>query len=271
MFRADGSPMPHDECYMVDVLRTGISVRQQEIQVERPDGLRGIALVDIEAIKDNDGNIIGAVNCFQDVTERKRALEREQMLAREVDHRAKNLLALVQAAVQLTKADSAEDFKAAIGGRLQALSNAHSLIAQSRWAGADLRTLVTEELAPYKIVGGTRISIAGPSLVLEPKSAQSLAMILHELITNAVKHGSLSVSSGRLLVEWSRSETELVIRWSESGGPPVTAPNRQGFGTRMLGPVVQMSLRGRYQVDWDPGGLRCEMFIPLDHVLPNHQ
>src|SRR5262249_27388598 len=136
---------------------------------------------------------------------------------------------------------------------------------------ADLRTLVTEELAPYRIVGGSRINISGPSLVLEPKAAQSIAMILHELITNAVKHGSLSASSGRLLVEWLRNETELVIRWSESGGPPVTAPSRQGFGTRMLGPVIQMSLKGRYRFDWNLDGLRCEMFIPLDQVLPNHQ
>ena len=106
---------------MADVLRSGISVRQQEVHIERPDGSRGIALVDIEAVKDSDGDIIGAVNCFQDITERKRAEEREKMLAGEVDHRAKNLLALVQAAVQLTHADTVKDFKAAIEGRLQAL------------------------------------------------------------------------------------------------------------------------------------------------------
>jgi PAS domain-containing protein len=129
MYRPDGSPLPHHECPMADVLRSGISVRQQEVHIERPDGSRGIALVDIEAVKDGDGNIIGAVNCFQDITERKRAEEREKMLAGEVDHRAKNLLALVQAAVQLTHADTVKDFKAAIQGRLQALSNAHSLLA----------------------------------------------------------------------------------------------------------------------------------------------
>ena len=102
------------------------------VHIERPDGSRGIALVDIEAVKDSDGNIIGAVNCFQDITERKGAEEREKILAREVDHRAKNLLALVQAAAQLTHARTVKDFKAAIQGRLQALSNAHSLPAQSR-------------------------------------------------------------------------------------------------------------------------------------------
>jgi hypothetical protein len=100
MYRPDGSPLPHHECPMADVLRTGVSVRAQEVHIELPDGSRGIALVDIEAVKDSDGNIIGAVNCFQDITERKWAEERERTLACEVDHRAKNLLALVQAAVQ---------------------------------------------------------------------------------------------------------------------------------------------------------------------------
>src|SRR5512132_1720324 len=155
---------------MADVLRSGISVRQQEVHIERSDGSRGIALVDIEAVKDSDGNIIGAVNCFQDITERKQADERERMLAGEVDHRAKNLLALVQATVQLTHADTVEDFKAAIEGRLQALSRAHTLLAQSRWAGANLHTLVTEELAPYRAAETSRAHINGPQLALEPRS-----------------------------------------------------------------------------------------------------
>jgi hypothetical protein len=153
MYRADGSLLPHDQCPMADVLRTGMSVRQQEVHIERPDGSRGIALVDIEALKESDGNIIGAVNCFQDITERKQAEERETMLAREVDHRAKNLLAIVHAAVQLTHADTVKDFKAAIEGRLQALSNAHSLLAQSGWAGVNLHSLVVGELAPYRARG----------------------------------------------------------------------------------------------------------------------
>jgi PAS domain S-box-containing protein len=193
MYRPNGSPLPHHECPMADVLRTGVSVRQQEVHIERPNGSRGVALVDIEAVKDRDGNIIGAVNCFQDITERKEAEEREKILAREVDHRAKNLLALVQATVQLTHADTVEDFKAAIEGRLQAISNAHTLVAQSRWAGANLHTLVTEELAPYQLEGTSRAHINGPELVLEPKSAQTIAMVLHELMTNAVKYGALSV------------------------------------------------------------------------------
>jgi two-component sensor histidine kinase len=250
---------------MAEVLRSGISVRQQEVHIERADGSRGIALVDIEAVKDSDGNIIGAVNCFQDITERKWAEEREQILAREVDHRAKNLLALVQATVQLTHADTVKDFKTAIEGRLQALSNAHSLIAQSRWAGVDLHSLVMEELAPYRAAETSRAHINGPEVVLEPKSAQTIAMVLHELTTNAVKYGALSVSSGRLLIEWSRGETQLVIRWSEADGPPVKPPSREGFGTRVIGRVVH-DLEGKLQFHWNPDGLACEMVIPLDRL-----
>ena len=157
--------------------------------------------------------------------------------------RAKNLLALVQATVQLTQADTVKDFKAAIEGRLQALSNAHTLLAQSRWAGANLHTLVMEELAPYRSAETSRAHINGPEFVLEPKSAQTIAIVLHELTTNAVKYGALSVPSGRLRVEWSRGETQLVIRWSEADGPPVKPPSRQGFGTRVIGRVVQTNLR----------------------------
>jgi len=146
----------------------------------------------------------------------------------------------------------------------EALSNAHTLLAQSRWAGANLHTLVTEELAPYNLQGTSRAHINGPELVLEAKSAQTIAMVLHELTTNAVKYGALSVPSGCLLIEWSRDETQLVIHWCETGGPPVKPPSRQGFGTRVVGRVVH-DLEGKLQFDWNPDGLACEIIIPLDH------
>jgi PAS domain S-box-containing protein len=266
MFRPDGSPLPHHECPMADVLRTGISVRQQEVHIERPDGLRGVALVDIEAVRDSDGNIIGAINCFQDITERKAAEVRERILARELDHRAKNLLTLVLATVRLTRADTITDFKAAIEGRLQPLSNAHSLLAQSRWAGVYLHSLVMEELTPYRAAETSRADISGPTLVLQPKSAQSIAIVLHELMTNAVKYGALSVPSGRLRVEWSPGETEITIRWFEENGPPVNAPAHTGVGTRLVGSIVQSELNGRLRFDWKPDGVACEIVIPLAHV-----
>lgn len=150
MFRPDGSLLPHDQCPMADVLRTGISVREQEVHIERPDGLRGIALVDIEAIKDFDGNIVGAVNCFQDITERKRSEAQIADLAREAEHRTKNILATVLATVRLSHSDRADDLKQVIEGRINALAKVHALFVQSRWAGAELHNLVAQELLPYR-------------------------------------------------------------------------------------------------------------------------
>jgi PAS domain S-box-containing protein len=261
MYRPDGSLMPHAKCPMADVLRTGISVRDQEVRIERPDGRRGIALVNIEALRDTDGKVVGAVNCFQDITERKQAEEQVRILAREVDHRAKNLLSLVQATVHLTQADTAQDFKRAIEGRIRALSNAHTLLAESRWVGADLRTLVTEELFPYRAEGGSRADVDGPNLSLKPQSAQSIAMVLHELATNAVKYGALSVPSGRIRVEWSRpAEGRLILRWNEMNGPPVKPPARQGFGTRVIDSVVRGE-KGEARYHWHADGLACKISI----------
>jgi two-component sensor histidine kinase len=123
-----------------------------------------------------------------------------------------------------------------------------------------------EELAPYRAAETSRADISGPTLVLEPKSAQSIAMVLHELTTNAVKYGALSVPSGRLRVEWSRGEAEIVIRWSEADGPPVKPPTHQGFGTRLVGPLVETGLEGKLRYDWKPDGFACEIIIPLAHV-----
>src|SRR5246127_4300867 len=122
MFRPDGSLLPHHQCPMADVLRTGVSVRQQEIHIERPNGRRGIALVDIEAIKDSDGNVVGAVNCFEDITERKRSEAQIVSLAREAEHRTMNILSTVLATVRLSRADTSDDLKQLIEGRINALA-----------------------------------------------------------------------------------------------------------------------------------------------------
>ena len=266
MYRADGSLLPHHECPMADVLRTGVSVHEQEVHIERPNGERGIALVDIEAIRDGAGNIVGAVNCFQDITERKRAEEHAKILAGEMDHRAKNLLSLMHATVHLTQADTIQEFKAAIEGRLQALSKAHTLLAESRWSGANLHSLVSEELAAYlPDEEASRADIGGPGVVLQPHLAQTIAVVLHELTTNAVKYGALSNPSGRLRVEWSHGEAHLVIRWSELDGPPVKPPQHQGFGTRVVNRVIQ-DLNGSLRFDWNPDGIACEIVLPVDQL-----
>jgi PAS domain S-box-containing protein len=264
MFRPDGTLLPHDQCPMADVLRTGVSVREQEVHIERPDGSRGIALVDIEAIKGSGGNIVGAVNCFQDITERKRSEAHIVNLAREAEHRTKNILSTVLATVRLSHADTSDDLKELIEGRIDALAKVHGLFVQSRWAGAELHNLITQELSPY--CGGTeeRVRIDGPPIMLEPNTAQTIAISLHELATNAAKYGSLSAADGRVEISWSRAaEGRLSLHWIESGGPTVTPPTRRGFGTRVMENIIVSQLRGEVHFDWRDQGLACEIVLPL--------
>jgi PAS domain S-box-containing protein len=263
MFRPDGSLLPHHQCPMADVLRTGVSVREQEVHIERPDGLRGIALVDIEAVRDSSGNIVGAVNCFQDITERKRSEAQIVSLAREAEHRTKNILSTVLATVRLSRADTCDDLKQLIEGRIDALAKVHGLFVQSRWTGAELHKLATQELLPY--CGGTegRVRIDGPAIMLEPYSAQAIAIALHELATNAAKYGSLSVAAGRVEIAWSRTEdARLRLRWIEEGGPKVTLPTHRGFGTRITENMIGQ-LKGGVRFDWRDQGLACEIALPI--------
>jgi two-component sensor histidine kinase len=139
-------------------------------------------------------------------------------LAREAEHRSKNLLATVQAAVHLSHADTPEGLKKAIDGRIQALSNVHSTLAKTRWIGADLSTIATQELAPYAEASEQRVRIDGPPVLLDANAAQTIAVILHELATNAVKYGALSVTNG-VNLNWSdETDGQLRVRWTETGG-----------------------------------------------------
>jgi PAS domain S-box-containing protein len=262
MFRPDGSLLPHHECPMADVLRTGISVRQQEVHIERPDGLRGIALVDIEAIKDGDGNIVGAVNCFQDITERKQSEALIVNLAREAEHRAKNILATVQAAVHLSHAETPDGLKKLIEGRINALAKVHALFVQSHWKGASLHSLVSQELSPYRGDRDARVRINGPDVTLEPNKAQAIAISLHELATNAAKYGSLSTTDGHVEIAWSHAaDGRLSLWWNETGGPRVKAPTHRGFGTRVMENIIRDQLRGEVRFDWRDQGLACEIAL----------
>jgi two-component sensor histidine kinase len=199
---------------------------------------------------------------FHDISARKRIEENIYLLAQEVDHRSKNLLAVVQATIHLTRADSIDALKEAIDGRIRALSNVHTLLAQSRWTGADLRTLVRAELLPYCGEETTRALIDGPGVILKPASAQSIAMMLHELTTNAVKYGALSVPAGHVGIRWSRVvDGKLVFRWTEMDGPPVKPPNTKGFGTRLLDQAIREQMNGEMRFDWRPEGLDCEVKV----------
>jgi PAS domain S-box-containing protein len=201
----------------------------------------------------------GASKIARDVSEQKRAQEQIATLAREAEHRSKNLLANVVATVKLSQSDTPEGLKQAIEGRIRALANVHSLFVQTRWIGAELSAIVRQELAPYFEEGETRARIKGPQVLLEPNVAQSVAVILHELATNAAKYGSLSLASGRIDLCWSHEpEGRLELRWTETGGPPVHAPTREGFGGRIIKQMAEQ-LKGAARFKWRAEGLDCEI------------
>jgi two-component sensor histidine kinase/DNA-binding response OmpR family regulator len=195
-----------------------------------------------------------------DVTDRKEAEERQNLLAREVDHRARNALAVIQSIIRLTRAKSVDEYVAAIEGRIKALARAHTLLSDSRWNGADLATLVGEELAPYRT--GDKVIIGGPDISLEPSTAQGLALALHELATNAAKHGALSSETGRIGLAWQLRPDALVLNWTESGGPPIAPPVTKSFGLRVIRASIEQQLEGETAFDWNPKGLRCNLSIP---------
>jgi PAS domain S-box-containing protein len=218
------------------------------------------------------GEIIGLVGITSDITKRRAAEERERLLAREIDHRSKNLLAVVQSVVQLTRADDADSLKDAVMGRIQSLARAHSLLAAGRWEGVDLRQLVTEELAAYAGRDLGQVTIEGSPLHLRPTAAQALGLVIHELATNAVKYGALSTLEGRLAIDWRLTQVEgeeqrLRLRWLERGARQVSAPTRKGFGTTVIRSSVERQLGGRITLDWLGDGLACGISIPAVQII----
>ncbi len=258
----------NEEPAILERIRRGERIDHFETRRVRKDGAPLEISLTISPLKDATGKIIGASKIARDITARKQGEAQIRYLASEAEHRTKNILATVQAAVQLTHAENIADFKKSVEGRIQALANVHRLFVESRWAGAELHELIAEELAPYRRGDGTRVSIEGPKLLLEPNAAQTLAVVCHELATNAAKYGALSVANGRVVIAWtSTSDRRLVLRWNETGGPPVTMPTREGFGTRIVGKMVQQS-KGEVRFDWRPEGLAFEVTM---YVSPAQQ
>jgi PAS domain S-box-containing protein len=257
------SDRQNEEHLILDRIRRGERIDHYDTVRVRKDGSLVDISLTVSPIRDGQGRVIGASKIARDVTERKRQEAFIALLGREVDHRAKNLLAIVQATVTLTEGDTPEEVKAAIGGRIQALANAHNLLARSRWEGASLESLVQQELALYCSEGDSRAVISGSSQTVGPKAAQSIAIVLHELATNAAKYGALSVPTGRLNIEWSvKADKGLAIRWIESGVSELTPPTHEGFGTRIIKKMIENQLYGETRFNWQGGGLICGINIP---------
>lgn len=225
-----------------------------------------------QPITEEDGSVFGIFVEGVDITERVRAQEQQRLLMDELNHRVKNTLATVQAIVTQTLrgGGSPESFAADFYARLLALSRAHDTLTHGRWQGADLHELMRQQLQPYM---GDRLTLEGPPVRLPPRSVLSLGMVLHELATNAAKYGGLSVAEGRIAVSWQLAPGDargpaLSVRWEESGGPPVTVPERRGFGSRLIARSIEGELGGRLGMDYRPDGLVCTFMIWLPEPGP---
>jgi PAS domain S-box-containing protein len=234
---------------------------ETEFRIVRPDGDVRWCVGTAAATVDDSGRVMRVSGVTVDITERKRAEERQTLLAREVDHRAKNALALAQSIVRLTRADEVKAYVSAVEGRINALARVHTILSLSSWQGAELSKLIDEELAPYSL--GGQIKLAGSEVQLLPATAQTLALALHELFTNSAKYGALSTRTGRLAIGWQVEEELLTLTWEESGGPLVMTPKSRGFGTRSLLASVESQLGGQARFDWRAEGLLCRLEVPL--------
>lgn len=237
---------------------------QTEFRVRRPNGEVRWCTGTAAASFDEHGRLIWLSGVTADITDRKRAEERQILLAEEVDHRARNVVAVVQSIMRLTRAESIDAYISALDGRIGALSNAHRLLASSRWEGADLNRLVEEEFAPYRAGGNERVSTRGPIVLLPPATAQTIALALHELATNAAKYGALSNELGRVDLSWRTEPGKLELIWVETGGPEITPPTRRGYGSRAIVAGIERQLGGIVDFDWQAGGLRCTLTLPND-------
>jgi two-component sensor histidine kinase len=220
-------------------------------------------------MRDETGRVLGVSVIFRDITDRKRAEERQHLLTRELHHRIKNMLATVQAIAGSTarSVSSIEEFSKRFADRLFSMGRAHTLVTENAWEGASLSDLLRLELDPYDDGSNNRIRLLGPEVYLPADTALALGLGFHELTTNAAKHGALSVFGGQVEVAWSRKVVEdserLSLTWVERYGPPAAPPSRRGFGSQLLQRVLGTQVCGSVNVVYDPAGLQVEIHLPL--------
>jgi PAS domain S-box-containing protein len=269
LYKPDGTPLPHNECPMAVALKEKRPVRGEEAIAERPDGTRVPFIPYPTPLYDGDGKLVGAINMLVDITERKHAENRQKVLIDELNHRVKNTLATVQSLARQTArhAENLQDFVSRFEMRLLALSRAHDLLTKRHWEHAPLASLAQEVLSPLIGNLAERVQIYGPSVDLNPQAALSLTMAFNELATNATKYGSLSSTMGTLSLGWhlrrAAERTILDIKWRERGGPSVTPPVRQGFGTRLMQRCVEQDLAGEFDLTFEADGVSCRMSFPV--------
>lgn len=224
----------------------------------------------IEALRDEQGAVLGTTSVAVDISERKANEDQLRLLLRELTHRSKNLLAVIHAIARQTasRTRSVEDFLDRFSARLVAIGSSHDLLIADEWHGASLRMLVEQQLSEHAERFGEQIAIEGEDVMLKPEAIQNLGLALHELATNAQKYGALSDPDGQVSIKWQFCEeaSKLKLVWQERGGPEVRPPQRSGFGRAMLETVVGQALAGDVRLSFPPKGVRCVIVIPSAQV-----
>jgi PAS domain S-box-containing protein len=260
-------PDRHDEQPTIaERIKRGERIRNYGTVRQRKDRTLVDVSLTISPVRNAEGKVVGSSSITRDITKRKRAEEREKMLMAELDHRVKNVLARVDMVAMSSRngSSSIDEFSLSLKGRIQSMATAHALLSQKGWSGAPLETLVRNQLAPYT---AANIAVYGTELILTPAATQAMGMVLHELVTNAVKYGALSVLTGRVTVSWDRASnghaTNLVFAWREFGGPPVAVEAKSGYGTQLIRGLVPHELGGTVDLEFAPEGVSCRIEFPL--------
>ncbi|UOK71641.1 sensor histidine kinase [Ancylobacter polymorphus] len=255
-----------------DALASSAS-RKGEIEIEE-GGRKCWYDIHIDPLRDLAGTTVGLTGAAVDVTERKENEQHLRLLMRELTHRSKNLLAVIQAMARQTArhAGSIDNFVEIFSARLQALSKSHDLLVQESWYGASLNDMVRSQLGHHLDRENSQFTIEGPSLFLKPEAAQNIGLAIHELSTNAAKYGALSVPSGHVDILWARRTPEagggFELSWRERGGPVVSKPEGRGFGSLVIERNLARALDGKVELNFAPSGLICTVSVPESHLTP---
>jgi PAS domain S-box-containing protein len=265
---------PDERSRLLDLLRNvrpDNPVFDATFRFIRPDGREVWLEQTAKGEFDSTGRLTHLRGLTLDITDRKVAAARQDLLIAELDHRVKNVLARVAVVAMQTREGSLtmDEYIKAVEGRIQSMAAAHSLLSQTRWTGVGLNDLVRDQLAPYAMAANAKVS--GPNIMLSAAATQAVAMVLHELVTNAAKYGALSTSNGSVSVNWDKSSdergaTKVTIVWREHGGPRVAAPARTSFGSSLIRDLIPHELGGTVDLAFEPDGVSCRIEIPLDRA-----
>ncbi|WP_340647234.1 PAS domain S-box protein [Phenylobacterium sp.] len=255
----DGRPFPISECAIDRAFPQNAGTQGEEVFVHKDGSFYPVAFT-ASPIRNDEAQVVGTIIEVREISEEKRNEEARKLLMHEVDHRARNILSIVQSLTRLTAADDLETYKEVLAGRINALARAQTSLADRRWEGGRLEDVVRQELEA--LCTKDSIEVRGPEVALSPEQVQPISMLLHELATNANKYGAWSRVDGRVSVTWTLAERQVILQWRETGGPKVVAPTREGFGSLLKSSVVRQ-IKGTITRTWEPAGLVVEVAFPL--------